>query len=461
MKIDREKCFFLRSEDKQLTNLFGAPSDTLVKKRVQLIKYLALCAYLLMLAMQIWQVITFNGTPVGDAARYINDAFWSVEQGVWYPTARNFIGSGAAGTGYVNFLCLLFRITANVKIAYAANILLVQLMLFSAVYIVSKITGSDTVRYVCAAVFCLLGTYWSEVCIARTEIFFTALAFLALALAMRGGKLCPVLSGTVLAYANWARPIAVSFVIAIAWLFFYKREKILTYVKFAAGFSLIVLFAMSFTYLSSGEWVYQPNVAAGNMLIGANADADGSYDDVVFKKGNAGYLDPELKKTLTYEEINTIYSKAATDWIKENPLKYLSLMPKKLLYFYVSDTYSGSVYFNNKIQTGGAEYIREVLNVLRGNGDRELQTGDILVIYNQAYYMLVLLLFAVGVIYSMVKGCWRSMSFLYGIIIIGTAMSMVTVGGSRYHFPYLPIIIITASMLIDAVFIRRKCKKTK
>lgn len=459
MKINREKFFLLRSEDKQLNTLFRTPSKLLTSRRILFVKYTAIFAYALMLIMQIWLLVSFSGEPTSDAARYTGDALSCVQNGSWFPTAEKFVGNGGvAGTGYVNFLCLLFRITNNIKIAYAANILLVQLMLFSTAYITKKVTGSDTVHYSVVAIFCLFGTYWSEICFARTEIFFTALAFFALALVCSGKKSCAVFAGVVLAYANWARPLAMSFIIAILWLFFYKRSRIFSYVKFASGFAAAVLIIMTFTYINSGKFIYQPTVASGNLLIGANDDADGSYDNVVFKEGHAGYIDPEKKKTMSYEEINSVYSKAATEWIKENPLKYISLMPRKLLYFFVSETYSGDVYFNNGIQTGGAVYIREVLSILHGDGDRTLQTGDVLIIYTQIFYMFVFALFIAGVIFSAAKGYWRSMSFLYGLIIIGAFISMLTVGGARYHFPYLPTMIISAAQLTDAALVRRSGK---
>ncbi len=459
MKFNREKFFFFRSEEQAKAEVFGAQSPLVPDSKIKLLKILAIASYILMLVMQIRNVIVFQGEPIGDAVRYVSGGLAHAANGTWYPTAHNFNDlGGVAGNGYVNYLALLLRITDNLKIIYVSAIFLVQVILFSTVYIAKKISGSQTAAYLTVIYFCLFGTYWAEICIARTELLFTALAMLALALAVKSSKMSVVVSGALLAYAQWARPLAPAFIVAIIWLFMCRGEKLKTYVKFAAGFLSVVALLTAFTYFNSGEAVFQPTIADGNFLMGANEDADGSYNNIVFKEGKAGYLTPEQKAEMSYDEINEIYRSVAIEWIKENPVDYLKLIPKKVFYFLATETYSGEVYFDNEILTGGKSYLVSLVNILKGTGDRALEFGDVAIIYTQGFYMFVMLLFFAGVIHSMKKGYWRSMSFLYGIYLIGIAASIYSVGAARYHFPYLSVVIITAAMFTDAVFVRRKTK---
>lgn len=459
LKFNRERFFFFRSEEQAKAEVFGAQSPLVPDSRIKLLKILATASYILMLVMQIRNIIVFQGEPAGDAVRYVSDGLYHAANGTWYPTASSFLDlGGVAGNGYINYLVLLLRITDNLKIIYVSSIVLVQIILFSTLYIVKKISGSQTATYLTAIYFCLFGTYWAEICVARTELFFTALAMLAMALALKKSKMSVVVSGALLAYAQWARPLAPAFIVSIIWLFMCKGEKLKTYVKFAAGFVSVVALLTAFTYFNSGEAVFQPTIADGNFLMGANEDADGSYDYTVFTEGKAGYLTPEQKAELSYDEINEIYRSAAIEWIKENPVDYLKLIPKKVFYFLATETYSGDIYFDNEITTGGKSYILSLLNILKGTGDRPLEFGDVAIIYTQGFYMFVMLLFFAGVIHSMKKGYWRSMSFLYGVYLIGIAASIYTVGAARYHFPYLSVVIITAAMFTDAVFVRRKTK---
>ncbi len=456
MKFNREKNFFLRSEESVLCSRFGSGSPTVSQGTVKALKIIALCSYILMLVMQFRNIFAFQGEQTSDSATYLAKAMHCVENGVWFPQAENFVGGGAAGTGLINFFILLLRIIPDVRIIYVSQILLVQLMLFSTVYIAEKITGSDTVRYLTLMLFCLFGTFWSEICYTRTEILFTALAVFALALAVRNSTFSLILAGAVLAYAQWVRPLSIAFIVSILWLFIRRADKFKSYVKFLSGFLAIALVITGFTYLNSGKAIYSPTIADGNFLMGAHEDADGSYENTVFSPGKAGHIPPEEKAEMSVEEINAVYKKAATDWIKANPGKYLSLLPKKFFYYISTETYAGSIYFNNKVQTAARSYIVSLINILIGQGDRPLTFGDIVIVYTQGIYMLLLLAFIVGVFYSMKNGYWRSFSFLYGLYLIGIASALYTVGAGRYHFPYLPVMIITVAAFADTVIVRRR-----
>ena len=440
--------FFLRDESSARLRAFG---DT----RSRNLTIAAACCYVLMLAMQLYTLLTFRGEPISDAARYVGTALRCVREGHFYPVAADFIGKGAAGTGYVNLLVLLFRLTGSVRSAYVLNMVFVQILLFSVLTLACRATGSPDVCALTAILFCLSAPYWAEICIARTELCFTALAFLALALlyGKRGGL--PLLAGLLLAYANWVRPLAMAFFVSAVWILLYRRAKWHGYVRLFAGAAIMIAAICLFTYHGSGRFVYQPTVASGNLLIGANEDADGSYSDVVFSEGKAGYIPHEQKKTMAFDEINAVYSAEAKKWIRENPGRYVSLMPRRLFYMYAMDTYSGEVYFDNLKTTSGKAYVQEIAGMLRGNG-RAWTFGDVVICYGQAFYMLTFVLFLCGVIRSMRKGYWRSLAFLFGIFLIGTATIMLTVGSGRYHFPYLPVLQITAAAFLRSAVHTRK-----
>ena len=453
--------FFLRSESEAKAALFGQPGALLPQRRLRAWKTLALISYLVMLAMQLYAIFSFKGSGhlINDAWRYVRDAMECHNAGVWYPMAEDFkVVGGLAGTGWVNLMVLLFHFSTDLKIVYFANLLFVQVILFCTLYLAKKITGSDTIRYPTTVLFCLFGTFWSEVCVARTEIFFTALAFAALALAFHRTRWSVIASGFLLCYANWVRPLGVSFFVAILWLFLMLRSRPLVCVRFIAAFCAGVMLLSCWNYYHGGVFSYQPSVGSGNFLMGCNEDADGSFDKTVFNEGKAGYIPPEQLEAMSVDEINKVYSDAAIQWIKENPAKFLRLMPKKLLLMYVTETYSGEIWFDNEIQTSGRDYIVSLVSILRGQGDRPLEHGDVIMMYTQGFYMLVFLLFLIGVVWSMKKGYWRSMSFLYGIVLIATAVCMITVGAARYHFPYLPVMFITAAAFLDSAWLRKPKK---
>ena len=446
-------CFFLRDETDARLRAFG---DT----RSRLLLRAAVCCYVLMLAMQLYTILTFHGSPTSDAARYVGDAMRCVREGHLYPVASDFVGKGTAGTGYVNLLIILLRLTGTIRAAYWMNMLFVQLLLASVLYLAYRASGSANVCARTAILFCLSVPYWAEICVARTELCFTALAFTVLALLYGKRNALPFLAGILLAFANWVRPLGMAFFAASLWTLLYRKARWHAYVRLLAGGLVMVALLSLFTYKNSGEFVYQPTVSSGNLLIGANKDADGSYSDAVFEEGGAGYIPPEVRQSMTYKQINAVYSEAAKTWIRKNPGKYISLMPKKLFYFLATDTYSGDVYFDNLRQTAGRDYVYDVLAMLRGQG-RSFTFGDAIICFGQAFYMLTLLLFFCGVVCSMRKGYWRSLSFLYGLWIIGAVTTMMTVGGGRYHFPYLPVLQITAAAFWQCIVQNRRRTRKK
>ena len=445
--------FFLRDESQARLHAFGDTKSRPLQRT-------AVCCYFLMLAMQLFTLFTFHGHPTSDASFYVSIAWDGANLGHWYPTASDFIGGGVAGTGYVNLLILLLRWTGTVRSAYWVNVVFVQILFASVLRLAYRASGSADVCARTAILFCLSVPYWAEICVARTELCFTALAFASLALLYGKRNSLPFSAGILLALANWVRPLGMAFFAASLWTLLYRKAKWHAYIRLLAGALAAVAAVSLFTYVSSGEFVYQPTISSGNLLIGANKDADGSYSEVVFEEGNAGYIPPETRQTMTYKQINDRYAQAAKTWIRENPGKYIALMPKKLFYLYSMDTYSGDVYFDNQLHTAGRDYAQDVFAMLRGQG-RAWTHGDTIVCYGQAFYMLTLLLFFCGVIRSMRKGYWRSLSFLYGIWIIGTVMILLTVGGGRYHFPYLPVMQITAAAWWQCMANRKKAKKNR
>ena len=98
--------FFLRDESSARLRAFG---DT----RSRGLMIAAVCCWALMIVMQVYTLLTFHGEPISDAARYVGTALRCMREGHLYPVAADFIGKGTAGTGYVNLLILLFRLTGR------------------------------------------------------------------------------------------------------------------------------------------------------------------------------------------------------------------------------------------------------------------------------------------------------------------------------------------------------------
>lgn len=421
-------------------------------EKLKPIKIAALVSFVIMVVAQVLLVIFFDGEQTSDSLVYIERARDLAEKGTWYPSVYNIYSSSYLNAnGLINLLVLVFRFTDNLGVVYAINIMLVQLMLWSYVYIIKKSPGNVTAHYWFIILFCLLNTFWSEVVFARTEIPFTALAAFAMALLYSGKKYNYIFAGIVFALANWIRPLGLPLLVAAVLVFLYKHISFKHILMTLSSFAVVIAMIGTFAYMNCGFFAYQASTLGYNLLMSANDDADGSYMDVYSEEGQVGYIPPEIKENMTFKDLDSYYTKKSVQWIKENPVKYIMQTPKKLFYLFSTETYSGSSYFDNKIETGGIDYIRSLYSKFTGQSDEGLKLGDILICFDQLWYMVVFVLFVCGFFSLFKKGCWRFMLPHLAFVVLATGITVVVVGGARYHFPFLPIF-----MMYGALFLQRK-----
>ena len=414
-----------------------------------------------MIAAQIIMIIRFNGQQVSDGHWFTKKALFCAENGLWYPSAEHISSRYFSANGLINLMALLFRLGAGLRTIYVINALLVQVMLWSCVFIVYRVARS--VGFCCRFIvlFCLLNTMWGYVVIVNTEIMFNALAFLGIALLFSEKRLASVACGLLLALANWVRPLGLIFLLGSLLVLVYRKKTVKHFVGVIAGFCAVVAVIGCVSLRSGGYFVYQATTSGINLIQTANDDADGSYMDEVFNEGKAGYIPEDQQKEMTFKDFDRVYRERGLDWIRQHPFKYLSQIPRKLFLLYATETYSGNAYFNNEVVTSGKEYIIDVVRKIMGRADEPLAFGDILVVADQAWYSLIMVLALIGLVRSLMNNKWRFLLPFVFIAVMGTGVAMILISGARYHFPYLPIFIMSAAFAIGEIKKPRKEKDTE
>ena len=231
-------------------------------------------------------------------------------------------------------------------------------------------------------------------------------------------------------------------------LFFLMRrvgwKRVLAYL---AGLMLVIVLVGTRAYQRTGRFVYQAQTMGVNMLMGANDDADGSYVGEVYDEGKPGYVAPG--SGVTFDERDARYKRYAIEWIKEHPLRFVMLAPAKLFYYLATDIYCGSSFFGNRIQTDNLDYVRGLAAILTGRGERPFALGDAVAVLSQLTYMFVFIAYVVFVVSCLRRRCWLRLLPLHLIFALSCGVTVMTVGGARYHMPYLPIFCLCAATLID------------
>lgn len=406
----------------------------------------ACTAETLLLLIQLYLAFHYTGGQLSDARSYLDLASYCAQTKTWYPSAHNLHDTYIFGNGYVNLLAACMRIAPGLPWVVVLNILFMQGIVFLSAGIAYRLTDSAVCASLTSVFVCLMGGFWGEIVAARTELCFIMLSCLSLYLlfSSRWGFL--FLGGVALSLANWVRPLLVVYLPA-ALLFFCLRN---TDRKQIAAFLLGILLTAAVigegAYRQIGQFVFQAQTMGINMLMGANDDADGSYEATVFQEGKAGYVEPEERVNMTFDQIDALYKREAIAWILRHFPRFCSLAPAKLFYFLATDTYGGSAFFNGEVETDNLAYLLELKDILLGRGNRSFALGDAVVLYSQVSYTLLLLVYLIGVVHAFRKHSLRQTAHLHLIVLLACGVSVMTVGGARYHMPYLPIFCICAAI---------------
>ena len=425
----------------------GARGDLRGERHVRGWIIAAAVADALLILIHLALCFTFDGAQVSDAESYLELARYYAMENSWYPGPGDLYATYIFGNGYVNLLSVVMRLSTDMIWAFLLNMLFAQMIVLSWADIAGQLTGRTQTACLTVVLLCAMCGLWGEVVATRTELCFMAFMGVSLALSLRKSAGALLAAGVLMGLANWVRPLLVVFLPGVLLFFLMRRVGWKRVLAYLAGLALVIVLLGARTYQRTGRFVYQAQTMGVNMLMGANDDADGSYVGEVYNEGKPGYVAPG--SGVTFDERDARYKRYAVEWIMEHPLRFAALAPAKLFYYLATDIYCGSSFFGNRIQTDNLGYIRELAAIVTGRGARPFALGDAVVILSQLTYMLVFIAYVAFVVDCLRRRCWLRLLPLHLIFALSCGVTVMTVGGARYHMPYLPIFCLCAAILID------------
>jgi hypothetical protein len=216
-----------------------------------------------------------------------------------------------------------------------------------------------------------------------------------------------------------------------------KNKMIKTTIVMVITFAVISVWSYR-NYQIFGEFVLVSTNGGLTLLTGNNPSARGDYtsdDPLVTSIPRSVATQVEVDKEAKYRAI---------EWIKENPGRFLALMPLKVFRLWVPDGEAEWAF-----QAGYGHY---EAYVFRFRAIRYL---------NQAYYSLLLVGFAwAGMLLFSGKAKvserridWWALPYV--IALYPTIIALVFSGQSRFHYPVFPFVVMCCSWLIITVFSSR------
>jgi hypothetical protein len=293
-------------------------------------------------AIQLVYVFFFPVPFTSDSLRYFNQAQDCIKLGSFYPGSHNRYDAFINAPIYVNYLILILKIYNSVTVVLLSNILLNLLQIYFLYKISKVIFNNEIYSIITVLIYVLYLTNLGAVLLNLTEFMFGVFILGSFYFFLKNKKLDYIISGVLLGLAVGVRQIGFALLLSYFTLYFINLKRGTANHKKM----LFIVLSLSFTILSIGlsvksyygQFLYTSDTGPQNIIIGANDDATGAFNDRVFNKGNIGYIENE--ETKTHREKGEFWKKQAMEWIKKNPFKWVSLFPNKIIHMFIWDDWS-------------------------------------------------------------------------------------------------------------------------
>ena len=428
-----------------------------MKKIIQFLTSKIIYLIYLYILIQLILIFSTNIEFQRDALYYYNLAQECLNGNEFYPAKQHLHEDYIFAPLYINVLILLLKLYNAILTVALFNILISLLQILILYKITERLFSGNVVKVTILLYMLYLNTL-GLVLSNYTELFFLLLISYSILLYLQNKNYSPILSGFVLGGAIAVRPAGWALFIAFMILHIYKgyktRKLVPSYFYIYLGVFVFILSYGSWTYSHFGKFIFTSTTGPVNVLLGANDDATGGFNSIVYEKGKAGYI--EYPDSLTYIQKGEFYQDQAITWIKENPLRWLTLAPLKLVHAFGWDDIAISSLFGFN-DVNFARVIRILL--LEKDIDKALPNTTLftkliyflILILHHIFYYLLLITIVLG-IYSLLKN--RKSNDGINLILVFSLLSVliliITVGSPRYKYPLFILLLPFAAYYIQA-----------
>ncbi len=419
---------------------------------------------ILYVAIQLLLLLLLPVEYDSDSARYFKFAQDCLQTNSFYPASQHLYSYYIFAPLFVNILIVVLKISNSIFIISIFNLLLNSLQLFLiyklSINIFNRNVGTITVLLY---IFYLnnLGFLVSNL----TELLFGVLVLAALIFYIRKGNLNDFISGLLIGASISVKPVGYTLFLAFILFFVYtkiKFDKSYPAIWLISGVITFISVFGFFNHLHFGRFIFTSSTGPINILIGANDNATGGYKDEVFKPGNAGYL--ANADSMTYSEKNDFYWEKSLDWITSHPLRWLGLMPMKLVHTFIWDDITVSYL----LDTGDWDFAKIVKYLWIDKSFKNILPDASLtkkIIFftiegiHLIYYYILIALCIIGIIIYKKNIIEREIVLIIILyVILGIVMILIVVGNVRFKYPYLIILLPFAANYIYQLTERVKKK---
>jgi hypothetical protein len=388
-----------------------------------------------------------------------------ITHNTFYPAPYNLYDNFIVAPVHINFLSLILRIYHHPVAVRIANIVLNLLQVLLVYAITRLLFHNERQSKIAVLLYMAFLTNLGIIFYNYSELLFGVLLLLSFYLYLKDTPISTWISGIVLALACNARPIGLAlffsiFVITIVTFIQEKHFAPRTFrVLVSCLFTLLLIGAI--TKLHMGYFVPLPTNGSYNILIGANDDATGAYNDRVFQPGKAGYFNS--LDSLTFLEKEQFSREAAFKWMAQHPWRWLGLVPAKLFHLFGRDDWAIPALVNTdqwNIYTIAKLFFKEhrEQEIFSGESTAFIITFIILFVLHHLFYYTLIGMMTYQFWYY--KNHHLNFAFvrnkaIYLFVLIGICITLCSVGAPRYQYSFIVVLIPTIAPMIDNIFQKR------
>lgn len=436
--------------------------------------YLIISALFLLLLIAI--LCIFGYTPTNDGEGYLDYARIALAEHQPYPSPKTILGQPFIwNPGIINLIILSLWAFQSLWPLLLTLCLMKALSAFLVAKIASKLFSHQT-ALIALFLYILYPNNWGQSTMLSSEIPMVFFTLLAVNLSLKNNNsprlLRPrrshiplqFLAGITLTIANWFRPVATIFLVALVLYHLLKRSRLLRprrnptrpILHLLSGYILTILLIATSCYLRTGYFIYQSDTLWFNMAEATyEKDPQPHYSTEMFPPGTARYIQDMQHKTAI--ECSHIWRQRSLKWLAKHPAQYLSKIPARLYYVYKNDIDNLSAFLPDK-SNPAENYVtlplKSILHLSKTSLTfREGTAVASLAIITTIFYILLLLSAIIATITTLRTNRHSPLStlnitLLLFIIIAGSlALVLAVHGETRFKAPFMPFIFILAALL--------------
>ncbi len=416
----------------------------------------------LYIVLQIVFILFFPREYRNDAQYYYSLAQECVHENQFYPAEKHLYEDYLVAPLYVNILVILLKVY-NSHLTIGIFNIIINLLQLLLIYKITLFYSNNKTAKLSVLIYIFYLNTCGLVLLNYTELLFTFFILASIFYYLKKTTTSYLSSGILLGASIAVRPVGWNLILCLLLLAiaaYFKEKKInFDFLKVISGTLLFIILFGSFNYAHFGRFIFTSSTGPVNLLLGANDTATGGFNAKVYEKGNIGYL--AHPDTMTYIQKGDFYFKQATNWIKENPGRWLLLAPFKLIHTFSYDDISLAAI----VGLGDWNFYTIFKHLASGKSFNNILLSEpfyLKVIYflieltQHIYYYFLVFVLIMWVIKNIKDRSFSEYSILHSLfVLLGILMILITVGTPRYKYPFVIVMIPFIASYIQTKYLNR------